>query len=148
MRTRSTLNALQTVAVIDLLRKHCRQDPSGRAVYEADWSDARVLQETEKTHPSQPGKTLSDRSVARYRSDMYGRIRTPRAATMATKDKLEQLTNDHNELVDGYNRLLIVVRTLVDWKRHTEEWMQRRGYVPPQGRPQAAPPMPEDGRLV
>jgi hypothetical protein len=61
----------EIIAIIELLRKHCRKNGDGFAEYDAEWSDRAIAR--------QIGPHLTGYHVKRWREELFGQLAERRA---------------------------------------------------------------------
>lgn len=138
---RPKLLGKQRELIYRLMREHCSTETingTDYAVYEKDWSDARVAAEAQAINPL-PERPIASSAVAKMRADVYGKVRDyrpPRPANGLLHDdsRLKELELQVGQLRD-------LVHRLTEWSGDIDTWVRQRGYRPPPGRPQSSPPI-------
>jgi len=138
------LSQVQFVTALDILRAHCTKGDDGYVKYEPGWTDERVHEQFTKDNP-EPTRLINCETISNMRLRLMGRERSApgqakadvftalRAEVETLKAQVQALRFDVNLLHTKQERLLAWSNTVVDF-------MQRRGYTPPPGRPQSTPP--------
>lgn len=129
---RPKLSQAQVIAVHTMMAPHCRKNGSGMAVYEADWSDERIVREMESCNP-EPTRPIALSAVRNLRLHIFGRVRQKNAEAEAQSVKVQELEQR--------------VRVLEEYVAKLATWLQQQKiaapvgrYTPPPGRPQSTPP--------
>lgn len=82
----------EIIAIIELLRKHCRKNGDGFAEYDAEWSDRAIAR--------QIGPHLNGYHVKRWREELFGQLAEHRApATPPDFLEIVQRVNDLHQRV-------------------------------------------------